>query len=216
MKPGAQESILDVAKFAATPLKREPYDYIVVPDFVRGAAFANVVADYPVISKRGSFPLSALEWGPAFAQLLEELQGDAFRQAAAEKFGVDLTGKPTMITVRGMCGTKDGHVHTDTESKILSLLLYMNQSWEENDGGRLRVLRSKNLEDVAEEIPPAQGTLLVFRRSDHSWHGHKPFIGVRRVVQLNWVTEQKFVETNYKRHGFSALLKRLNPFGGEY
>ncbi len=209
-------TMLDIKKFKTTGLSKDPYDYILVPNFLHPEAFVRSIEDYPVIDKRGSFALASLKYGPAFKQLISELQSNAFRDAVAEKFGVDLNGKPTMVTVRGMCSRRDGKIHTDTESKILSLLLYMNRSWEENEGGRLRLLRSKNIDDVAMEVPPASGALLVFRRSDHSFHGHKPFAGTRRVIQLNWVTDQKFVDTNMKRHGLSALIKRLNPFSGEY
>jgi len=31
------------------------------------------------------------------------------------------------------------------------------------------------------EVPPSDGTLVAFKRSDNSWHGHKPFSGKRRV-----------------------------------
>jgi hypothetical protein len=209
------DTLIDIAKFRATALATEPYDYIIVPGFIRTQAFDAIVNDYPAISKKGSFPLSTLKYGPAFEQLLSELRGSAFQAAVEEKFGVNLQGRPTMITVRGACGAGDGKIHTDTESKILSLLLYMNPSWEK-DGGRLRVLRSKNIDDVAAEIPPSSGTLLVFKRSDHSFHGHKPYSGPRKVVQLNWVTEQKFVDKNMKRHGLSAFFKKLNPFSSEY
>ena len=66
-----------------------------------------------------------------------------------------------------------------------------------------------NIDDVAAEVPPTIGTLLVFRRSDRSFHGHNPYKGERKVIQMNWVTEQKFVDREAKRHGLSALIKRL-------
>ncbi len=212
----SQTPLIDIAKFKATPLVTNPYEYVIVEGFTPMPASEKIVQDYPEISKRGSFPLHTLKYGPAFEQLLEELKSDAFRDAVAEKFSVDLAGKPTVITVRGMCGTKDGNIHTDTESKIISLLLYMNLTWDQNDGGKLRLLRSPSMDDVAEEVSPAAGTLLVFKRSDHSYHGHKLHIGPRKVIQMNWVTNQSFVENSAKRHGFSAFLKNLNPFKSEY
>jgi hypothetical protein len=208
----SEPAMIDIGAFQATPLAANPYEHVIVPGFVRAAAFERIVGDYPVIRDRGSFPLDSLSYGPAFRQLLDELQSDAFRQVVAKKFSVDLEGKPTMITVRGKCGRKDGYVHTDGESKILTLLLYMNHSWED-EGGRLRLLRSKNINDVAAEVPPGAGTLLIFKRSDHSFHGHKRFIGTRRVLQLNWVTDQKVIDYNYARHGWSAFVKNLFSFG---
>jgi hypothetical protein len=37
------------------------------------------------------------------------------------KFSIDLTGRPTMITVRGRCSKeKDGKIHTDSKTKIIT------------------------------------------------------------------------------------------------
>ena len=69
--------------------------------------------------------------GPAFARLAAELEGDALRQAIAEKFAIDLDGRPTMITVRGHSDGKDGRIHTDSATKLITLLLYLNPVWEE-------------------------------------------------------------------------------------
>jgi hypothetical protein len=147
--------------------------------------------------------------GADFSQLIDEMNGSGFRRAVEEKFSLNLDGRPTMFTVRGHCRSADGKIHTDTESKIITVLLYMNPRWA-NQGGRLRLLNSgTNIDDVAAEVPPTIGTLLVFRRSDRSFHGHNPFQGERKVIQMNWVTEQKFVDREAKRHRLSALIKRL-------
>ena len=58
-------------------------------------------ADYPKISERGSFPATRLSYGPAFAEFLDELESDDFRRAFEEKFGLDLSGRPTTVTVVG-------------------------------------------------------------------------------------------------------------------
>ena len=79
-----------------------------------------------------------------------------------------------MCTVRGYLQRKVGSIHTDSKTKIITVLLYLNDDWS-HEGGRLRLLRSgTDLEDYFAEVPPTQGTLLVFRRADNSWHGHKP------------------------------------------
>jgi SM-20-related protein len=207
--------ILDLKKLNNIKLVTEPYDYVMVPNFINGSALKKILKDYPVIKSGGSFPLSELKYGPAFANLITTLNGEDFRKAVEEKFSLDLKNRPTIFTVRGKCRKRDGKIHTDTESKIITVLLYMNPDWEK-DGGRLRVLKSQNIEDVAAEIPPVNGTLLLFKRSDHSFHGHKSFSGDRKVIQMNWVTEEKFVRSNLLRHKFSAIFKKLAVFGGGY
>ena len=205
-------SFLNVEKFRTTPLTRDPFDFIIVPGFLREETREALNADFPDIGKPGSYPVSEVRYGAAFQGLLDEIQGPEFTAAVGEKFGIDLGGRPTMVTVRGRCQQKDGRIHTDTETKIITLLIYMNQGWEDQ-GGRLRLLRGvDDLDDMIAEVPPEWGTMLAFRRSDNSFHGHKPFVGQRRSIQLNWVTEASVVEHELSRHRMSARLKQLNPF----
>jgi hypothetical protein len=199
---------LDLAAFRSTPLVRQPFHFLVVPGFIRPDARAAINADYPRIDDPGSFPAGELRFGPSFAALLDALRGPEVRAAFADKFAVDLRGRPTMITVRGRCGPKDGNIHTDAVTKILTVLIYMNPHWEQA-GGRLRLLRSPHdIEDVLVEVPPTEGTLVAFRRSSNSFHGHKPFIGPRRVIQLNWVTDRFTERREVFRHRVSAWMKK--------
>jgi SM-20-related protein len=111
--------------------------------------------------------------------------------------------------VRGFLQKKDGSIHTDSKTKIITVLLYLNEAWD-NAGGRLRLLRNgTDLEDYVAEVPPTTGSLLIFRRSDHSWHGHKPYEGARRAIQFNWVTSNDVVKKEQARHRLSTRLKRL-------
>jgi hypothetical protein len=202
---------LDLEAFRAAPLNEEPFPYLVLPGFVRREAAGAINADYPEVLKPGSFPLSEVTYGRAFGSFIDELTGPEVREAFAEKFGIDLTGRPTMLTVRGRCGDRDGNIHTDSVTKLITVLIYMNPAWEE-PGGRLRLLRSgENLDDVICEVPPEEGTLVAFRRTDNSWHGHKPFNGPRRVIQLNWVTRQSVLVFESTRHRVSAFFKRIVP-----
>jgi hypothetical protein len=203
---------VDLALVEKTPLETEPFPYLVVPGFVPPAALAALSADYPKIDRPGSFPVADLRYGPAFAAFLVELEGPAMRAVFAEKFALDLGDRPTMVTVRGQAQAKDGSIHTDTATKLITVLVYMNEAWEA-PGGRLRLLRSPdNLDDVITEVPPAAGTLLAFRVTKNSWHGHAPASGPRRVVQLNWVESDAVVRRERLRHGLSARVKKLLPF----
>src|SRR5262252_6136423 len=99
---------LDMEAFRATPRASEPFQYLIVPGFVRPDACARINADYPKISERGSFPVAQLSYGQAFAEFLDELESKEYRRAFEEKFGLDLSGRPTTTTVRGQCSPKDG------------------------------------------------------------------------------------------------------------
>ena len=200
---------LGIEAFRATPLIKEPFEHLVVERFIGPSALAEINADYPKISSSGSFPVDELSFGSAFNTFLDELNSDEFRGAFEEKFGIDLSGRPTISTVRGWCDAKDGKIHTDSTSKIITVLIYMNERWDDA-GGRLRLLRSAdNIDDFIVELPPVAGTLLAFKRSNNSWHGHKSFAGERRVIQFNWLTSQGNRQIAMLRHHTSASFKRL-------
>jgi len=178
---------LDVEKFSKTEAQRAPFEYILVLAFVAGSSLAEVNRDFPRLEKAGNFPVEDLDYGPGFASFIEQIKGADFRKAVEKKFNMHLEGLETRITVRGFADQSDGDIHTDIRSKVVTGLIYLNESWE-SEGGRLRLLRgARDIEDYVAEVPPVGGTLLMFKRSDNSWHGHKPFSGVRRTIQVNWI-----------------------------
>jgi hypothetical protein len=198
---------IDIEKFRATQLRKKPYEYLIVPGFIKDRAIGTINKDYPKISEPGSFPLSGLQTGPSFRTFVEEMSSKELRSAFSEKFRLDLEGRPLTVTVRGMSQSKDGQIHTDSKSKIITILIYMNTEWS-TAGGRLRILRaSSSIDDYAAEVPPTAGTLLAFRRSVKSWHGHKPFKGERKVIQFNWVTNRGVLRREVIRHRISAFVK---------
>jgi hypothetical protein len=199
----------DLDAFAATPLVSEPFPYLVVPGFMPRAALDAVAGDYPRIEKPGSFPTGELSFGPQFRAFLDALEGPALRDAFAAKFAMNLTAHPTMVTVRGRAQRKDGQIHADSKTKLITVLIYMNARWEA-PGGRLRLLRSQtSLDDCIVEVPPVEGTLIAFKVTPNSWHGHEPVEGERRVIQLNWVRDEDVVRREQARHRLSAKVKRF-------
>jgi len=200
---------IDLEAFAASPLTREPFVFAMVPRFVKAEAMVAINADYPLVSHPGSFPLPTLKYGPAFRALIQAIEGPEFRRAVEQKLGVDLTGRPTMVTARGVSAARDGQIHTDSRTKLITVLIYMNNAWE-SPTGRLRLLRGPdNLNDVIAEVPPDEGTMLIFKNEPNAWHGFEAFEGPRRVIQLNWVTDQGVVRREQTRHRISAFFKRL-------
>jgi hypothetical protein len=200
---------LDLAALRRTPVVAEPFPHVIVPGFLPPDAVRAVSADFPRIEQPGSFPVADLKYGPAFGGFLSEIEGPAMRALFAAKFAIDLDGRPTMVTVRGQARAADGRIHADASSKLITVLIYMNEAWEA-PGGRLRLLRAPDdLESTVAEVPPSAGTLLAFRVTPHSWHGHAPAVGPRRVIQLNWVVSDAVVRRERLRHGLSARIKRL-------
>ena len=200
---------IDLDAFEAATVAREPFPFAMVPRFVRADALPDINADYPLVDLPGSFPLPTLKYGPAFDRLIKALEGPEFRRLVEKKLDVDLKGRPTMVTARGVSAAHDGQILTDSRTKLITVLIYMNNAWEAKTG-RLRLLRSSdNLEDVIAEVPPDEGTLLIFKNEPNAWHGFHAFEGPRRVIQLNWVTDMGVVRREQFRHKVSAFFKRL-------
>ena len=204
--------MLNFQALAETAVTTTPFPYLIVPQFVTTEGCAAVHADFPKIQSPGSFPISELDFGPQFQNFINQIHGEQFRQLVADKFQLSLDNLATTMTVRGRTGTSDGKIHTDTKSKIITVLIYLNGAWEEA-GGRLRLLNSPDdINDYAAEVPPSEGTLLAFKVTPNGWHGHLPFIGERRSIQFNWVTEQKAANRAIARHRISAKIKKATAW----
>jgi hypothetical protein len=205
-------SELDYAALAALPVATDPFPHLVVADFVPPDRLRAVVADLPPLARRGSFPLDAMTLGPNAQALMEELEGPRLRQAIAGRFGLDLADAPTMVTLRGWTNERDGAIHCDSTAKRVTMLLYLNpanDSWAQHEGC-LRLLRGPgDLEDYTVEVPPVNGTLLVFPNGPNAWHGHRRFTGQRYSVQLNYMTTDAKARSELRRHRISAFMKRL-------
>ncbi len=199
---------LNIDKLKSARIETEPYMYTVIPGFLSPETVRAINATYPKIEKGGSYPVESLQPNMAIKAVIDELDGPEFEAVIADRFGVALAGRPKMYSLRGYTRAKDGQIHTDSKDKIITVLLYLNENWQQ-PGGRLRILKTGNsVEDFAAEVPPDNGTLLVFRRSDSSWHGHHPFDGPRRSLQMNWMTSEGSKGFHAIRHKISAAVKK--------
>ena len=132
--------ILDLDKLRNAPINSEFFPYCQVDCFIKKEVLADVLHDFPKINVRGSIPVHRLTYGMYFQKLLNELYHNELRSLVAEKFSIDLSHSHTLLTVRGKTNLRDGYIHTDTPSKLMTLLLYFNEDWSES-AGNLRLLR---------------------------------------------------------------------------
>jgi SM-20-related protein len=204
-------AVLNGDMLARAPLRSDPYDFIFAKDAIRSTMRSSLIVDAPVIGVSGSVPLAQLSYGPTFQALVDDLGSLSFRKIVERKFNLDLRNRPTVVSVRGRISRSlDGYVHEDLADKIISVILYLNETWE-HPNGRLRILRSRSLEDYAVEIPPEFGNILIFRRSNRSWHGHLPYEGLRLSLQFNW-TYSANRSNRYWLHKFNFLNILTRPF----
>lgn len=199
---------IDIEKFSQTARMDDPFQFAIVPEFLRPERLDAVNEDFPPIEKAGNFPIDELTYGPRFKAFIEEIRSPSFQTEIEKKFNINLSNLHHLITIRAFSHKTDGNIHTDAPAKKLTALIYLNEDWN-SSGGRLRILRNPDdIEDFAAEVPPIAGTLLMFKRSDNSWHGHKPFVGPRRTIQINWVTDAAEASKRYRPVTVTRRLKR--------
>lgn len=189
-----------------------PFRFIVMHDVLPTDAQDALERDFPRYSSAGFFPYDADDCGPAMRGLVEEMTSREFGDAIGARLGVDgLGGKPTLATLCRSLNRRHGTIHTDSRSKIVTALLYLNRDWPATSDGCLRFLaRIDDIEaTVAPEIRPVYGTLVAFRRADNSFHGHLPFEGERRVVQVAWLTSEEEKLRKSRRGRLSRAVKTL-------
>ena len=204
MGPG---TILDLAALRNADVVREPYPHFVVEDFIHSEHLASILEGFPNGLQGGSYPLDQVRHSDALGSLIEALDSEALRELVSAKLRVDLDDLPTLVTLRGHSRMTDGKVHTDSKSKRVTLLLYLNEL-REVQGAHLRLLRSPDIEDAFREIAPCPGTLVGFSVTEICWHGYRPYAGPRRSVQLSFVTSEATADRHLGRHRLSARFKR--------
>lgn len=203
--------MLNLAAIDKAGVSHDPFDFLLAPGVLAPSDLAAVRQDFPAIHHPGLFPPEALRFGPAFAELLDQLSSPEFAATLGRKFDLDLTGRPRMVTIRGQTQSRDGRIHADSNDKILTCLLYLNGEWDLG-GGRLRFLRDgHDLENYVAEIPPHGGSFAAFRVTANSWHGHAPFVGARRSIMINWLRDDAAGTRNRGRHRISAFCKKFLP-----
>lgn len=211
--------VLDLDALARVRAARTPFAHFVLLDLLRPKAREAAVAAFPQIRHAGIMPAPDPAPADGIGDLLRALRSRAFSAAIGACFGLQLSPATLMVTLRGRCRASDGRIHTDSRTKVVTALLYLNQQWTA-PGGRLRLLRSPtDLEDMIAEVSPLAGTFVAFRRSENSFHGHPPFAGERRYIMLNWMTDAAVARRELRRHAVSLAAKRIglglmHPFGG--
>ena len=201
-------SVLNVDAVRQAQRSSEPYDWFLGSGILRQDAIDDLKRDFPDITKPGYLTVDEVQLKGTFKTLIDELESDEFSRELSKKFGIDLTPYPRLTTIMKRSQPKYGAIHTDGPSKVMTLLVYMNDEWQADASGRLRVLyNEKDFEPYAAEVPPTMGTVFAFLRADNSWHGHQPFVGERKVVQVAWVKDAGELERKKKRNKVAQFFK---------
>ncbi|MGB3268603.1 MAG: 2OG-Fe(II) oxygenase [Rhodanobacter sp.] len=195
-----------------TVIQHEPFPFMVahgqLPDEVR----PDLDRDFPRYASAGFFPYEPADCGPSVNVLVDNLTSPEFARAIGKHLGIEnLDQYPTLVTLCRMLNKRHGTIHTDSKSKVATALLYLNERWPDTSAGCLRFLRGVDDIDamVMPELIPLYGELAVFKRCDNSFHGHLPFEGERRVIQVAWLTSEEEKLRKTRRGKFSRAFKKI-------
>jgi SM-20-related protein len=140
----------------------------------------------------------------AWRTLADDLLSPAYRAAMSSLTGLDLSAAPLEVNLFHYPPGGSHGAHPDHRDKIVTHVLYFNDSWNDDDGGCLTILRSSDVQDVAMSVPPRVGNSAVLVRSDHSWHA------VSRVAKSSPLSRRSLTATFYRPGCVSTVWPSLN------
>jgi hypothetical protein len=207
-------TLLDPARLDRpdTLIRHEPFPFMIAHGQLPEEARADLERDFPKYAEAGFFPYDEKECGGSVRQLVDAVISPAFASAVGDKLGIDNLGQyPTLVSLCRSMNRRHGTIHTDSKSKVATVLIYLNSSWHDTSDGCLRFLAK--IDDVdailAPEIKPLYGEFVIFKRTDNSFHGHLPYEGERRVIQVAWLTSEEEKLRKTQRGVATRLFKKL-------
>jgi len=195
-----------------TTVLQHPFPFMVAHGQLPDEARSELDRDFPRYSSAGFFPYDPSDCGPSVNALIDGMTSPAFARALGQHLGIDNLGQyPTLVTLCRLLNKRHGTIHTDSKSKVATALLYLNTQWPDTSDGCLRFLHKIDDIDsiVAPELIPLYGEFAVFKRCENSFHGHLPYEGERRVIQVAWLTSEEEKLRKTKRGKFSRAFKKL-------
>lgn len=190
-----------------------PFPLLIAHDVLDPAAAGSLGEDFPRYRGAGFFPYAPADCGPSMNALVQELTAPGFADRVGGLLGIErMSQYPVLVTICRALNLRHGTIHTDSRSKVASALVYLNPDWAPSHAGCLRFLSASNDIEalVAPEIKPVFGALTAFRRTDNSFHGHLPYAGERRVIQIAWLVDAAAVGRKTRRGRFSRAIKWLS------
>ncbi|WP_314529761.1 2OG-Fe(II) oxygenase [uncultured Pseudomonas sp.] len=122
-----------------------------------------------------------------------------YREAMSALTGLDLTQVPMEANVFHYGPGANLGPHPDLADKLVTHILYFNQSWNPAEGGCLQILGSAEACDVLAQVVPVVGNSAILVRSDHSWHA------VSRVVPGCRSSRRSVTVTFYRPGATSSM-----------
>ncbi len=138
---------------------------------------------------------------PLWQQVARELCVPEYREAIYEVSGVDVRNLAMLAHFWRFEPGSVFRAHVDQSFKIATHLFYFGAGWQRDWGGCIRLLRSKDLDDVGAEYVPALNTSVLQFRTDQAWHGVSPLAAYcreeRMVLQVWFSARREFSSADW-------------------
>lgn len=193
-----------------------PFPHVVLDDVLHRPAFDAAVAEFPGIDDefwKGYVHVNETKfsntqtdtWASSLQAVAQEFCSPEFVSYLEKLTGIDHLIPDYTMDGGGLHMTKRGghlNIHADfsthhtheTWARRVNILLYLNDEWHDDWGGKLE-LWDKDMTACQGRVTPAGNRMLVFTTSDDSFHGHPdgltcPPDMARRSLAMYYFTEE--------------------------
>jgi Rps23 Pro-64 3,4-dihydroxylase Tpa1-like proline 4-hydroxylase len=190
--------MINLNRIATHPLQTEPYRWAVIDGLFSPEDAAALAATFPrdhfkrladyggekdfeyesrALIGMGEDSISRPdELSEAWRSLAKDFLSTGYRAAMSSLTGLDLSTAPLEVNVFHYPPGGSLGAHPDLRDKIVTHVLYFNDTWNDADGGCLTILRSSDPSHVVKAVSPIAGNSAVLVRSDNSWHAVSPVV----------------------------------------
>ena len=229
--------MIDLTQFTSQSLSLDPYRWALVDHLFAPVDAASLVETFPrdhfktvkgydgekgyeyesrslihMGANAATYPESL---SPAWQNLAADLLSPEYRAAMSCFTGVDLSSLPIEANAFHYSRSAWLGPHVDLEDKLVTHVLYFNDSWNESDGGCLTILRNGDMAQAVKTIAPIIGNSAVLVRSTNSWHA------VTRVSETCRSSRRSVAVTFYRPGSLSTMWPAgdttpLHNYSGEH
>lgn len=215
------EPVLDLGAIAATEMQTSPYRWNLVGPLFTPETAQRLARTFPLdgaelrdgtdgrrswryqvrclLPMGRSTPVRPHALDPVWRRFAEELAGPDYRSVLSQVTGVDLGPLHLEANLFSYGAGAFQEPHQDLPEKVVTHVMWFNEDWERTHGGCLRILRSKDPDDVAHELLPSLGWSALFVRSPSSWHSVTPVSDTAPV-------ERRALVATFHRPGLASSM----------
>ncbi len=190
--------MLNLDRIAQQTMRRQPYQWAFIDGLFPAESAASLAASFPcdkfrkvrgydgekgfeymsrsLIHMGATVPSWSEGLSPAWRALAEDFLSSEYRSALTRITGQNLN--KALMEVNAIHYGPGAWLgpHLDLKAKLVTHVLYFNESWDRRDGGCLNILGSSDPADVVAEILPVVGNSSLLVRSKQSWHCVSPVV----------------------------------------